>query len=292
MLKKKLMITLIISLLILSFIFIVFYNLNNKTHKQDYMHISVDDVNTIFKDLSEKNYDSVWNQPIFAFFKNMHDKYDAVFTLNLFYSDGGTWDLSKMTSKYKTEFEGSSDWLKFAFHAYDNYTNYSDESIKPETALKHYNLIIDSIKNFASTASIDRITRTHFYSGSLDTVKVWNNAEYGLKGFLTADDDRDAMLYLNSSKRKLILENDDYYDKTEGLYFVHTDMRLENTDDPIKMLNSIKKDVKFNNQNKALIIFTHEQYLTADDVMKVKIENCCKWAKKNGYVFDFPEYHG
>ncbi|MEH7236375.1 hypothetical protein [Bacillus sp. JJ1562] len=91
--------------------------------KPKYMHLSTDDVIEMLKELSTGNYNSVWDHPIFGFFKAMHDKYGAVFSLYCFNKDG-SWNLSQMTTKFKDEFRKASSWFRFGFHAYEMASRY------------------------------------------------------------------------------------------------------------------------------------------------------------------------
>ncbi|MEH7236374.1 hypothetical protein [Bacillus sp. JJ1562] len=80
---------------------------------------------------------------------------------------------------------------------------------------------------------------------------------------------------------------DDLYDPVEKLYFVRTDVRLENHSNPISVLESRKTDNTYAGQQNIQCIFTDEQYLYQES-MKTKIDNACKWALENGYTFAFP----
>ncbi|MEH7237318.1 hypothetical protein [Bacillus sp. JJ1562] len=253
--------------------------------KPKYMHLSSDDVIEMLKELSVGNYNSVWDHPIFGFLKAMHDKYGAVFSLYCFYTDG-SWNLSQMTTKFKDEFRKASSWLRFGFHAYEMASRY-DNSISSADALNHYNLFLNAIKNFASPYCIDVMPRIHYYTGTIDSVRLWRDARVGVKGFLSADDTRAVVYYLNSLQRDSLVKCDDLYDPVERLYFVRTDVRLENHSNPISVLDSRKTDSTYAGQQNIQCVFTHEQYLYQES-MKTKIENACKWALQNGYTFAFP----
>lgn len=87
---------------------------------------SVDDCIEFLRDLTERNYRSAFDNAFLGFLKSMHEKYGAVFCLNLFYENNESkgfstkkpaFCLADMTKKYKREFEENCDWLKFSFHA-------------------------------------------------------------------------------------------------------------------------------------------------------------------------------
>lgn len=263
--------------------------MNNVTPLHKYMHISIDDVYFILKELDEGSYKSLFEHRVFKFFKDMHDIYGAVFSLYCFYrtSDIDEWTLANMTDRFKEEFNTAASWLKFGFHSDNSVIKYN-EMITPNEALEHYNNVINAIKNFAGADSIDRIPRIHYFAGSINIVRKWRDADNGVLGFLAADDNREFNYYLNVHERSLLLKYSDYFEAKEQLYFLKTNFRLENTADPYKTLKLAKQDKSQAGQQEIKIVFTHEKYLYIDEMLK-KIEACCKWAVDNDFIFAYPE---
>ncbi len=72
-----------------------------------YYRFSVDDNIRFLRDLSEKDHESIFSHPYLALFKKLHDKYDARFQFNLFYSTEG-FDLSQITDRYKSQWQECS----------------------------------------------------------------------------------------------------------------------------------------------------------------------------------------
>lgn len=253
-----------------------------------YMHISVDDVYFILKELDESSYKSIYEHKVFRFFKNMHDKYGAVFSLYCFYQNSETadWTLKAMTDRFKEEFKAAASWLKFGFHAYSSNIRYS-ETIEPAIALEHYKNVITAIRNFSVPASIDIIPRIHFFSGTIEGVRKWRDADNGVKGFLAADDTREVNYYLDALERNHLQNNAYYFEEKENLYFFKTNMRLEKISDSYEALEADKQNYLNLHNQKIKIIFTHEKYLYTQEML-TKIEDCCRWAINNNFIFDFP----
>lgn len=253
-----------------------------------YMHISIDDVYFILKELTEGPYRSIFEHEVFKFFKDMHDSYGTVFSLYCFYriSEANEWTLSNMTDRFKEEFKDAASWLKFGFHSYNPIIKYN-EMVEPEEALKHYNNIIDSIKHFAGPHSIDRIPRTHYFAGTVDIVRKWRDADCGAEGFLAADDNREFNYYLNAAERNLLQKQPGYFEPKEQLYFLKTEFRLENIADPYEVLELAKQDQSQADSHSIKIVFTHEKYLYEEEILD-KIEASCRWAVDNNYVFAYP----
>ncbi len=83
--------------------------------------LAIDDVIWTCKDLAEKRYKSVFDQPFMAIFKRLHDDFGTKMQLNLFYEDElSDFNLTMMPDWYKSEFEEASDWLKITFHGRRN----------------------------------------------------------------------------------------------------------------------------------------------------------------------------
>jgi hypothetical protein len=79
----------------------------------------------------------------------------------------------------------------------------------------------------------------------------------------------------------------DYFEPIEKLYFFKTNIRLENISEPYKLLETAKKNNSVPNQQAIKIIFTHEKYLYTQEILE-KIEDCCRWAVDNHFVFTYP----
>lgn len=256
---------------------------------EKYMHFSIDDFIINMKDLTVNSatYASLFDQPMFKWFKEMHDKYGAVFTLNLFYSDG-TWNLGSMTNKFKNEFRKNASWLRFGFHAYDSSCDYGDGSITTANALIQYQQVITAITTFASGYNVDRIFRTHNFSGDLATARVWRDATpIGIKGLLSADDTRISNIYLDMTQRDSINKCVDLYDEVEKLYTVKSLERLDNEGNPYQWLENMKNDVTYEGMHNIKCLFLHEPTINIP-VFQGYVEQAFKWAVDNNYFFGFP----
>ncbi len=254
-----------------------------ETKDTKYMHISFDDVYSCMADITQNadTYASVFDNSFFGDLKQFHEQYGAVFTLNCFMEASG-YDISNVTDKYKTELSENSDWLKFAFHAKDSKTKYTSDSV--DTLKTQYKKFTDAIIRIADTQSIDTVTRLGFFTGSINNMKALKSCEYGITGFLTADDDRTDNYYLNASDRSYVAENNFWYDEENDFLAIHTQKRLENVTDIDAELTSI--GTIDNGAVTMVEIFTHESEYEHD-----KTDKYLKWAKDNGYSFDFAQNH-
>lgn len=87
--------------------------------------LSFDDTILIFEDIDNNNYDSVFENSILNWYKELHDKYGVVISCYVYYEDKD-FNLTQFSDKYKAEFIANSDWLRFGFHTLNAYKDYKD----------------------------------------------------------------------------------------------------------------------------------------------------------------------
>ena len=89
----------------------------------------IDDVIWMLRDIAKQKPKSVFQQPFLSVLKKAHDLYGMKVQLNLFlrtdfYYGGEEFNLSQVPDSYKAEWEEASDWLKFGFHAKQEFPDY------------------------------------------------------------------------------------------------------------------------------------------------------------------------
>lgn len=145
----------------------------------------IDDVIWCFRDIAHQMPKSVFDNPFFAMLKNANDDYGMTVQLNLFYrtdffyGEAEEFTLSQMPATYKTEFEESSSWLKFAFHAKQEFPDYPYVNISYETAKQNYMEIANEVKRFAGEKSFSNATILHWGAMSKDGCRALKDC--GLK---------------------------------------------------------------------------------------------------------------
>ena len=262
-----------------------------------YAHFSVDDVGLLMKVIATDTPASIFENGTFAFLKNMHEKYGACFTLNLFYSitvDGNEWTLASFPNTYKDELTANSSWLKFAFHGGDGTITYNSEDNNP-SAITAYNNTMNAIASFAGEASIDYMPRVTYYSGNKtlfnalrDTGNFW--------GCLTADDTRVDNSSLNEAERECVNVSSDYIDFANMLYYVRTIGRIDNyavsgdNTDTSLIEAKVKADLNDNGSNNIFEYFCHAMTSGSGGVPTVRrnlIEAALKLLVANQIRMDF-----
>ncbi|MGM9936027.1 MAG: family 78 glycoside hydrolase catalytic domain, partial [Candidatus Ornithomonoglobus sp.] len=252
-----------------------------------YMHISFDDVYACLKDITDNEYGSVFENSFLADLKSLHDSFGAVFTLNCFnkYSSDSSYSISDLPDRYSQELAANSDWLKFAFHAEDDKTQYTAQVVSGRTngtaeELKaSYESFRDAVMKATgnNAASIDTVTRLGFFAGDADCVDAI--CELGVTGLLTADDTR-ASYYFDEALNNYIIANNDYYDTVKNLRLIRSQLRLESVKDTQSALSALE-----GYNGNMLEIFTHEQEYTGN--VPARLRAYVEWAYNNGYAFDY-----
>lgn len=139
-----------------------------------YYRFSVDDNIWFLRDLSLGQFSSIFDHPYLKVYKELHDRYDAKFQLNIYYETEG-FDLSLMTDKFKSEWIKNSNWLRLSFHARADapdcpYLNASYEKAYEDCSMVHREII-----RFAGKETLDLYTTIHYCVASPDAVKAFKD---------------------------------------------------------------------------------------------------------------------
>ena len=87
--------------------------------KGDVIHVSIDDVILVFKELTGQKPVSIFDIPFFHYFKRLHKRHGLKVSCYCFYQYEN-FTLASCTRNYRSEFEANSDWLRFGFHGYSD----------------------------------------------------------------------------------------------------------------------------------------------------------------------------
>ncbi len=118
----------------------------------------IDDVVWVFRDLTRQRPASIFDHHFLKSLKETHDATGLKVQMNVFYRTSsfyGTDDfsLSDMTDAYKTEFEANSDWLKFSFHAKEEFPDYPNINIDYDQFKELFLLMEREVIRFAGEKS-------------------------------------------------------------------------------------------------------------------------------------------
>lgn len=250
-----------------------------------FLHYSIDDVISVFEELTLKQPDSIFDLPFFAYFQHLHNKHGLVVSCYCFFRNG-RFSLANCTRSYKTEFEENSSWLRFGFHGYTGSEDYNEQSL--DESARQYRDVILNLREIIGEKCLDTFPRLHAFKASSDFLRyLESNDVLSLNGLLAADDDRNSYSLSALEDEKL---------KCRQL-FLKGNLALLRTTQRFDSLMLSKQMKLFAYSGGQIEFFTHEFLLfnqknlknkVKSIIIKLLIKATCKYYKKKGYIFSFP----
>jgi hypothetical protein len=226
-------------------------------------HFSVDDVFEEMLRISDCG-GVLFDSPVFAFFKEMHDLYGAHIYLYLFYEkdiDGKIRSLKDIRS-FKEELS-SIDWIHYAPHAQ------SFEIIPFNQTIADFENVCENIyqeiERISGKKIFASIIRLHFYS------EMYEMAEYFLSKNVTAlyTTDKPVGAYrLPEECRKLLVSKGVTF--FNGIHFLRTQFRVENFTGERLLDQEIRENfLKSLHDFGCITLYSHEYELHRSEVRNV-----------------------
>ena len=127
----------------------------------------IDDTIWCLRDIAREKPKSIFDNWFMKMLKKGHDDYGMTVQLNLFYKTDFFYGddefcLTEMPDTYKEEFEQASDWLRFAFHAKQEFPDYPYVNATYQDVKSNYEAVINEVKRFAGEKSIARAIVPHW----------------------------------------------------------------------------------------------------------------------------------
>ena len=133
----------------------------------------IDDVIWVFRDLTMQKPKSLFDHPFLAMLRDAHIKYGFKVQLNVFnrtdfFYLGKEFTLADMTDAYKSEWEASSDWLRLAFHARQEFPGYPYANADYSDVYDDCSFARREIKRFAGEKILSDAMVVHWLPMSLE----------------------------------------------------------------------------------------------------------------------------
>ena len=127
----------------------------------------IDDTIWVMRDIARQKPESIFDNWFMKIMKTAHDNWGLTVQMNLFYRTDffyGTdeFTLREMPDTYKAEFEANSDWLKFAFHAKQEFPDYPYINATYDDVKTDYKAVINEVTRFAGSTSIANVLVPHW----------------------------------------------------------------------------------------------------------------------------------
>ena len=256
------------------------------------IHFSFDDVHSCLKDITDHadSYQSVFDNAFFAWMKNMHSRYGAVFSLYTFnaFQKDPSYSISNLPDLYAQELAACSHWLKFGFHARDEFTHYDEETV--DQALTDYAQFLKALTHATGKcdACLDRVIRLGFFAGTEEIVYTLHNNQ-GILGLLTADSDNSRKSYhFDEVKRDAVNKRGEYWDN--GILFLRSQPRAE----LVERIDSLMCQIGKYTEPKVIELFTHEYSMgqecrSGGSTIQALCEEVIRCVYEAGYEFGFAQ---
>ncbi|MBR2874138.1 MAG: hypothetical protein IKB99_11630 [Lentisphaeria bacterium] len=114
-------------------------------------HFFFDDCCFFLRWIAQNKPQSIFDEMFLGRLKQIHEKYNSKFLLNLFYQDDHHKDfcLKDFPEDYKEEFQANKDWLRLSFHAYSEFPDRPYQHTDSVKLAEDYDLIYNEVCRFA-----------------------------------------------------------------------------------------------------------------------------------------------
>lgn len=223
--------------------------------------VVIDDNSFFLRDITQKGYASLFDCFYLNMLKDLHDRYGTQFTLNIFFTTGDDWDLTRFPERYRDEWRANASWLRLAFHAH------AEKPDRPYTAAPIAKLIEDlervnaQVLRFAGPETLSPPTVIHWGMTRPDAWKaLYDKGSHVLGGYFSRWATGWEVNYnMDAFRSEWLSRHDLLKDHVSGVTFSKVDIVVNNT--PLdQIVPHLEKVVADPRQNEIIDVLTHEQY--------------------------------
>ncbi len=265
---------------------LLWYNIQKAVIDIKTFCFTVDDNIRFLKEITASNYQSIFEHPYLAMFKRLHKKFDLKVQLNLFYRME-SFDLSKMSSAYYSEWRDNADWLKLSFHSdFENEKPY--EFSKYKEVYQDCKKTNEQIIRFSSPFALAQTTTVHYCLTTEEGLNaLMDNNVLGLLGLFGDEQNPQISYGLTETMAKRIRGGETV--KSGAISFASIDIVL-NCFSKQEILNRLENLIERNN----IRLMIHEQYFYSDykwyqPDFEEKLNAAFSFLKLRGYKSSFFE---
>ena len=254
--------------------------------------LSLDDNIWFLKDISDNasQYKSIFENSYLALLKEVHEKYGTKIHINIYYQTEG-FNLSQMTTKFRSEWRENTGWLRLSFHALQNdpdvpYINAGYQQVKTDC-----DMVKEQIRRFAGDELMGPVTTLHWGEGTVEGCRALRDSGYtALAGYFIDEPEEGqypVSYYMDKEQRQHVNKRSIWRDNREGIIFSKIAIVINNHD--LNQIHPYLDNYKAGtNPHGFMDLMIHEQYFypSYKDYQPdfgQKIVTAVKWAFDNGY---------
>ncbi len=189
--------------------------------QKSHCHFSVDDVFESLIEVTDQNI-PLFDHPMFALLREMHDLYGTQVDLYLFSQKevGGVLRTLSDVRVIRDEIINSGSWLRFGPHAFS--FEVAPHAQSPSEQIEVFNAIYKEIDRFAGKDMYASYVRLHYYSESYELADYFK--EKGVESLFSTDRPAGSYRMSDEVKKQLVDEGSAMY---MDAHFIRTQFRVE-----------------------------------------------------------------
>lgn len=223
--------------------------------------VSIDDNSFFLRDVARQGYASLFDCGYLKMLRDLHAKYGARFVLNIYFTTGDGFDLTRFPDRYKGEWKDNADWLRLAFHAHADQPARPYQYAAPETLIADLDRVAAEIRRFAGEEAYSPPTVIHWAMVQPAALKpLHERGVRVLSGyFWRVAAGWDINYLLDDDRSEYLSRHDALMDFESGIAFSRVDIVINSTptDRIVQTLEPLARDP---NQAEIMDLLTHEQY--------------------------------
>jgi hypothetical protein len=258
-------------------------------YSQPRYRFSIDDNSFFLRDVLQKQYASLFECFYLKLLRDLHTRYGAQFVLNIYYTTGDGFDLSRFPDRYRGEWKDNADWLKLAFHAYANEPDRPYQQAPAGKLIADLDKVAEQIIRFAGKSTYSPPTVIHW--AMVDPAALKPLHERGVRVlsgyFRPSNGGWDINYRIDDERSEYLSRHDALMDFDSGIVFSKVDL-ICNTTPVADIIPALERLAADHNQAEIMDLFTHEQYFWPFYSNYVpdhgqRLETAIRWVTEHGY---------
>jgi hypothetical protein len=258
-------------------------------YSQPRYRFSIDDNSFFLRDIFQKQYASLFDCFYLKLLRDLHTQYGTRFVLNIYYTTGDGFDLSRFPDRYRGEWKDNADWLKLSFHAYANEPDRPYQNAPAEKLIADLDKVAEQIVRFAGKSAYSPPTVIHWAMVEPKALRALH--ERGVRVlsgyFRLSNGGWDINYRLDDERSEYLSRYDALMDFDSGILFSKVDLICNNT--PVAdIAPAMARLADDPNQAEIMDLFTHEQYFWPFYSGYVpdhgqRLDTALRWVTARGY---------